>query len=175
MTSSKVVEASTIKGWLHDMGCSPTVIKVNPNADWEFDCVYPTNTAHHVIVVSPKDRPKAVMVATETKLSPEHVAAFGDLEDDAKADFMRDLQGALNRDYVEYGLQVGTGTACPSGFQVSATRYVDGLTLDSFARTVSSVYKAELQGIMCVQRHLNSGSPGGAGGHFEFKRMGGIQ
>ena len=53
---------------------------------------------------------------------------------------------------------------------VQATRYDDGLSLDSFARTVSSVNKAEVAGIACVQRRL-SPRTSGPGGIFDFSSM----
>jgi hypothetical protein len=59
--------------------------------------------------------------------------------------------------------------SCPAAFQITATRYEDGLSLDSLARTVSSVYKAELAAIICAQQHLGRQGPAGRGGDFLFK------
>jgi len=53
---------------------------------------------------------------------------------------------------------------------VQATRYDDGPSLDSFARTVSSVNKAEVAGIALVQHGL-SPRTSGPGGIFDFSSM----
>ncbi|MGE0443039.1 MAG: DUF2299 family protein [Vicinamibacterales bacterium] len=160
-----------VEGWLRKVGSTPVKIH-DDQAAWHFEVDYPSGTPHRVHVVGPKDRPEAVVIATMINVSPEHVKTFGELDDDDKAAFLWDLRKTLNQDFAEFTL-VGyqEGLVCPAGFQITATRFEDGLSLDSFARSISSVYKTELAGIMCVQEHL--GPKGyGAGGRFDFKRLG---
>jgi hypothetical protein len=176
MDSTESADQILIEGWLGAMGCSTTNIKpINPQVHWQIQFDYPPKSGHTMAIINPFDRPKAFMVLTEVEVSPEHVTAHRSLDDDDKLDFLDELRGALNRDFVEF---IWTGVdhplACPTKFQVSATRYRDGLSLDSLARTVSSVYKTEVAGIAVVQRRLNPRTSGGSGS-FEFRRTGGLQ
>ena len=113
------------------------------------------------------------MVASETVISPEHVEAFDRLDDDEKRAFSTsEMHSVLNTEFVEYALRdFPNETTCPKAFQVTATRFDDGLTSDSFSRAVSSVYKPERAGILCVQKHLKPHGPGSS--NFDFRRGGG--
>jgi hypothetical protein len=170
------IKSEIVGEWLRLMGCVPRRI-VGPGTNFQIEFSYPPDSPHLMTVVNATIRPHALVVITQTVISPEHVAAFQELETDEKVSFLRDLQKTLLRDYIEFnlmGIDEISGLVCPSAFQISATRYGDGLSLDSFARTVSSVYKAELAAITCVQEHLGPRGLGGSG-NFEFKRIGGIQ
>jgi hypothetical protein len=102
--------------------------------------------------------------------SPEHLELFGTFENEDKQAFLNDLQSTLNREFVEFQFEgAGTGLSCPTAFLITAIRYDDGLSLDSLARTVSSVYKAELAGISCVQQKLGQRNFPAGGGDFPFK------
>jgi hypothetical protein len=167
------------ESWLKDIGCTPReVVPRDPAASFQFESDYPAGTPHRIHTLSPVATPRALMVVTGVTLSPEHVARFRDLENQEKADFLQDLTTTLNREFVEFNFGPTppmSSLECPSVFQIQATRYDDGLSLDSFARTISSVYKAELAGIACVQRHLAPLTSGGPGGQFPFKRLGSLQ
>lgn len=160
-----------IEGFLKAIGCTPVKIK-DEQAKWHFEVDYPPGTPHRIHIVNPASRPEAVVIASLTNVSADHLAAFSELDDDAKSDFLWDLRVSLNKHFAEFGLRGAENEReCPKQFEVTATRYEDGLTLDSFARSVSDVYKTEIAGIMVVQKHL--GPRGfGAGGRFDFKRMG---
>ena len=160
-----------IEGWIKDMGCHPRKVPVG-NANWNFEVDYPVSTPHRMVVLNPVTAPRAVIIGVKVEFSPEHVGAFGLLEDYDKQKFMDDLQATLNREFVEFTFDDGvpiTGLSCPKSFQITAIRYEDGLSLDSFARTVSSVYKTEFAALMCVQRHLRGDDIPGPGGDFGFK------
>lgn len=160
-----------IEGYLRAIGSSPVKIK-DDRARWHYEIDYPPNTPHRIHVINPVERPQAVVIASATGVSPEHLAAFDELDDDAKADFLWDLRMVLNNQFVEFSLQGAENErACPKVFEITCTRYEDGLNLDSFARSISSVYKLEIAGILCVQKHLSPKSFGG-GGRFDFKRLG---
>lgn len=165
--------STMIETWLRDIGIDPNPV-TDPEMHWRFDVNYPTGSPHRMHVVNPKARPRAVAIISRCAISAEHHAAFQELDGEAKLDFARELQATLNREFVEFTFQgVEQGLLCPTGFQVEAMRYDDALSLDSLARSISSVYKAELAAIWCVQRHLTPHGAGGSG-HFEFKRMGGV-
>lgn len=160
-----------VEGYLRAIGCTP--VKINdPRARWHYEIDYPPNTPHRIHVLNPVDREQAVVIASATAISPEHLAAFEELDDDAKAEFIWDLQMSLNNQFAEFSLQgAASERSCPKLFEVTCVRYEDGLNLDSFARSVSSVYKLEISGILCVQKHLGQKNFG-SGGRFDFRRLG---
>lgn len=159
-----------ISGWLKDMGLSPTPAP-DPNGNWHFAVAIPPNqNERKVEVFGNKDMPRAVFIGANTVISPEHVATLMALDSDAKRQFATDLMTALNREFVEYNVEYEPVTGDVKNFVVTAVRYDDGLTLDSFARTVSSVFKAQIAGIQCVQQHLGGTTP--PGGEFAFRKLG---
>lgn len=162
-----------VEGWLKAMGCtSKKESPADPALSFQYTIDYPVGTPHRISVLAFAARPRALIVMSRVDFSPEHLATFQDLENDEKVDFLFELSTTLNREYVEYAFApTSSPLACPSAFMVQATRYDDGLSLDSFARTVSSVNKAEVAGIACVQRHLTPRSAG-PGGRFDFTRSG---
>jgi hypothetical protein len=161
--------ASLIAGWITAIGSHPKSV-TNPGTAWEFHFDYPANAQHTMIVANPSAQPRALLVGTKVGLSNEHLTAFALREDADKIRFIRDLQNALNREFVEFAFEGQQGPlACPLAFQVTATRYDDCLSLDGFARAVSSVYKAEFAGIMVVQDHLGASPSSGSGGDFPFR------
>lgn len=165
------IEPKVILGWLKDMGLEPVTIP-DQQASAHYAVQYPKgNPANHIEILCPNELPRAVVIGTKTSLSPEHSAAFGDLDVDAQQEFLRDLTYELNRDYVEYTLEQDPTSGRPVSFHVTAVRYDDGLTLDSFARTVSSVFKGQIAGVMCVRRHLGTMPPAG-GSEFAFRKLG---
>lgn len=158
--------------WLRDMGCTPMKGPQDPQLAWQLEFDHPPGSPGKLVLANPKARPRALIVISTIMISPEHVAAFQDLDQDEKFEFLKELGTTLNREFVEFGLMGNPGMECPAGFQVTATRYDDGLTLDSLSRSISSVYKAQLAGISCIQLHL-APKGGGTAGSFHFKRMGG--
>jgi hypothetical protein len=158
-----------IEGWLRAIGSKPTSMTV-PYAAWQFEFDYPPNTPHKMIVVNPSVQPRALVVVSKVAFSQEHLTAHALMENADKARFIHDLQCSLNRESVEFGFEGQQGLlTCPAAFQVSVTRYDDGISLDGLARAVSSVYKAEFAGLLVVQDHLGSGNYGGSGGDFPFR------
>ncbi|HTV96326.1 MAG TPA: DUF2299 family protein [Steroidobacteraceae bacterium] len=148
------IEASVMEGWLRDMGCDP-VRTGDESSNWRFDLVFPPTSSHKLFVVNPKQPPRAILVVSGAVLSPAHLAAFDSLGEDARREFVLDLQEALNRDHVECTIQGVTASSIrPSGFQVMGIIFDDGLSLDALALRMSAVYKAELAGILCVTRRL---------------------
>ena len=162
--------AAVVEGWLTDMGSHPKKVSM-PNANWQFEIDYPANTAHRIAVANLTSHPRALAVGTRIAVSQEHIDAFGLWENEDKQSFLDDLQSTLNREFVEFQFEgLGTGLSCPTAFTITAIRYEDGLSLDSLMRTVSSVYKAELAGILCVQQKLGRRDfPGGGGGDIQFR------
>jgi hypothetical protein len=158
-----------VEGWLKDMGCHPKRVSA-ADTNWQFEVDYPVSTPHRIAIANPIPFPRAVFIGTRVMFSPEHLEVFGTFENEDKQTFLDDLQSTLNREFVEFRFEgAGTGLSCPTAFQITAIRYDDGLSLDSLARTVSSVYKAELAGISCVQQKLGRRNLPAGGGDFPFK------
>jgi hypothetical protein len=160
-----------VQGWLQQIGCTP-VVQADPQAEWHFAVHYPAQTPHVLSVLSPKGQPGRVLVACGTEVSHEHREAFDKLDDDGKDTFLWQFRHAVNVPEADFVLDGADGMLdCPSRFQISATRYEDGLTLDSFAQTLGAVFKIKLRAIWVVQEHLAPRSFG-SGGRFDFKRLG---
>jgi hypothetical protein len=163
--------AGSIEGWLREIGTHPVPLPA-PYANWQFEIDYPPNSKHKIVVFNSSAQPRALVVATRVAFSQEHIAAFALMENADKWRFMRDLQSALNREFVEFGFeqpQPAGPLTCPTFFSVTATRFDDSLSLDGLARAVSSVYKAEFAGVLIVQDQLGGGNYGGSGGDFPFR------
>ena len=164
------ISKELIHGWLKDIGMSPMPIP-DPQGEWRYSVCMPANQDQNRLeVFGNRALPRAVIIGSSTMLSPEHRANLGALDADAKRQFVSDLVAALNKDFVEYQLEQDALTGDLVKFQVSAVRFDDGVTLDSFARTLGSVFKAQLAGIQCVQQHLGGATP--AGGEFAFRKLG---
>jgi hypothetical protein len=74
--------------------------------------------------------PERVLIATGTEVSHEHREAFDKLDDDGKDTFLWRFRYAINVPEADFVLDGADGILdCPSRFQISATRYEDGLTL----------------------------------------------
>jgi hypothetical protein len=160
-----------VQAWLRTIGCSPDP-QHDPNAAWNYRIDYPVKTPHVMHVISPKSTPNAVIIGSGTTLAPELLATFSQLDGETQDDFLLDLMRTLNVievDFQVFGVQ--GPRSCPTSFRVGVTRYDDGLTLDSFARSLGAVYKTEMNALFVIQRYLGSGAPG-PGGQFDFKRLG---
>src|SRR5579871_5828777 len=119
--------------WLREMGCSPRLLPASdPGTRFQIEHDYPPGTPHRLNTFAPTAQPRALVVMAVVAVSADHIARFQDLEQDEKAAFLQDLTTTLNRDFVEFSFPPqGTNVlSCPPMFQVIATRYDDGLSLD---------------------------------------------
>jgi len=170
----KASNSEVIVEWLHDLALKPEPIS-QPDINWGFQMQYPPNLPqpHKLGVVQPKMLRRGIVIVAGATLAPTQRAAFELLDDDAKTSFYDELQQTLNRDFVEYDL-VGSDPqrrVCPGGIQIQAVIFEDGLSLDTLAWRLSSVYKAELAGCWCIQRHLGQNSSSGSV-QFGFRKLG---
>jgi hypothetical protein len=165
------VTKAQVEEWLGVIGCTP-VDQMDPQAVWHVEFDYPTKTPHRMHVVSPKQTPIATIIAAGSQLKPDHLERFAELDEDAKTEFIWDLRHALNRLEVDFRVDGAVGPLdCPKQFQISVTRYPDGLNLDSFAMSLGSVYKTELHVAWLIEQHLGGTGPT-PGGRFDFKKLG---
>jgi len=172
LTVAKPSDSLAIEAWLRTMQLAPRKV-ADPANNWRLDFHYPAQSKQEMSLVNPKTPSSAVVVAYSVTLSPEHLAAFQLLELEDKQQFAFDFQLALNRESVEYML-IGLSpeiVGCPTAFQITSCIYDGAITLDNLALRMSSVFKAQLAGVLCIQRHL-APKAGGGTDQFAFRRLG---
>jgi hypothetical protein len=142
VTKSDLADPALIEGWLRDMNLAP-VRKSDPVNAWNVEFTIAAGTSPLAIaIVNPRPLPRAIMFVCGLAAAPEHMIAFSNLDEDLRKEFWNQLRSTLNREFVEYQIEGAAIVECPKTVRVSAVRFDDGLTLDSFARTLSSVCKA---------------------------------
>jgi hypothetical protein len=161
----------TVEDWLRVIGCTP-VEETDPQTHWHVHIDYPVKTPNMLHVIVPKDNQRAVVIISALTLNPEHASGFENLDDEGKEEFMFELRMMLNSVDTDFSIEGLTGPHdTPKRIQISALRFPDGLTLDSFARSIGAVYKMQLNAILLIQRRLGTGGFGPSG-RFDFKRIG---
>lgn len=149
-----------VETWLADMGMEP-MERPDARSRWHLAFEYPSGSGNYMLAASPLNGAPSVVVASVVRLSDNHLRSFDELADGDKHAFLFGLRRALNQLEADFRLNDMSGPlACPRSFQVSARRFPDGLTLDSFARTVGSVFKTQLEGIWYIQERLEERSSG---------------
>jgi hypothetical protein len=167
-----VPEKDQIAEWLRAIGSTPTET-ADPHSAWRWEVDYPTKSSHRMVVANPVGAPAATVIATGLTVAPEHLRVFANLEDEEKQSFLLDLRQKANSVDVDFQFfGVTNPLDCPSKIQLSVTRYPDGLTLDSFARSIGAVFKTELSVAWLVQQRLGGEDEPGTGRKFDFKRLG---
>ena len=163
------IEASLIADWLRDMGLNPTPLPPNGEAAWAFEVILLSGLK--VAVLGPRRTPRAVVVQAMMLTSATQLDAFNNLDDESRKDFWCKLRSLLNREFVEFAIDGTPMVECPKSFAVFATRWDDGVTLDSFARSISSIQKSCLDGTAFFQEQLGGGAGPATGGEFGFRKM----
>lgn len=167
--SKEFSNGSLIEGWLRDTGCQP-VIRQLPEVNWAYEVNFPPQGPAKLTIFNPAKLPRAVIILSRTIVPATHIKAFDALDEDSRREFLERLRATLNREFIEFHLEMPPTGGCPAGFQMSVTRFDHGVTLDSFVRSLSSVNKAYLDASACFQQYL--GDPGTpAGGEFEFEKL----
>lgn len=161
----------TVERWLTAMGVTTTTIN-DPQALWHLQFNYPTGSPHIMHAVCPKQTPEAVVVLSSITVGDDFLQNFETLDPDAKDEFLWKLRETLNTPRVDFQMNGATGPQdCPKNVVTSSVRYFEGVTLDSFARTVGCVFKTELSALWVMHRYLAPKSYGN-GDRFDFKRLG---
>lgn len=173
MSASPMFKNGTqVSVWLREMGCAPDAV-ADPLANWAYEIGFPPNTPVSVRmrVGNPKIMPRAVVVAVRMVPQQNQLAAFNGLDEDAKREFWQALRSELNREFCEFAIEGNPMAECPQAFSVSATRFDDGLSLDSLFRTINSVLKACMDGCALFDERLGAVGPA-SGGEFAFRKLG---
>jgi hypothetical protein len=141
LTKSDLTEPTVIEGWLRDLALTPTRRNDQVN-NWNLEFTIVGPNALVLNVVNPKSLPRAIMFVCGMAPAPQQVEAFAALSPQGRRDFWLQLRATLNREAVEFQLEGAAFSECPRALRVSAVRFDDGLTLDAFAHTLTSVCKA---------------------------------
>lgn len=160
------------KKWIEALGCDHKDVE-DSQTKWHLEVAYPVGRPdNHLMHVAGLPGPAAsLIVASRIRISEQHQKAVEALPADERRAFMYGLRDALNRGHVDFEFHPpAPGAACPAGFQVSMRRFADGLNYDEFARTIGSVYKAELSGIWFIQEALEQDSLPAPSVVFDFER-----
>jgi hypothetical protein len=149
------MQQQQIETWLRQLGCNPTVIKTTTDAnEWQMQFVFPPGSQQNLACFSPRTPVGATVVSVNYPLGRGE-AAFEALSEAEKGAFMQELRLVLAREHLYHDIAPGaTPTACPRSFAVFDMRFDDGLTLDSFARSIISVSNTALAANLCCARHL---------------------
>ncbi|HEY6457686.1 MAG TPA: DUF2299 family protein [Steroidobacteraceae bacterium] len=161
---------TVIEGWLHDLGLA-CVRRTDAASNWALEFTIAGPNPLVLSAVNPKSIPRAVMVVCALSAAPVHAEVFKTLEESARRQFWRQMRSMLNREYVEFQLEGTPPIECPKMLRVTCLRFDDGLTLDSFARSLNSVCKTASDAIAHYTDHL--GDPNApTSGEFAFKKVG---
>lgn len=145
----------TVASWLEALQCEFRPVD-DPRVDWRYEVKYPSRRDDHVMHVAGVPGPvPSIAIASITRMSPRHEQRYSGLPDEEKRVFLFGLRHTLNTPEVDFELKGPGGLGCPEAFQVSVRRFIDGLTLDSFARSLGAVYKTELSAVWFIQETLD--------------------
>ncbi len=169
LTKADIATPNVIEGWLQDMALA-TQRRSDPTSNWMLEFTVPGPNPLVVDVVNPKAIPRAVMFVCGMLAAPGHDAAFKALPEGERRAFWQQLRATLNREFVEFQVD-GTWDECPKSVRITAVRFDDGLTLDSFGRTLSSVCKAVTDAMVHFTDRLGNPAPPDSG-EFAFKKTG---
>jgi hypothetical protein len=159
-----------IEGWLHDLGLTCTR-RTDAASNWALEFTIAGPNPLVLSAVNPKSVARAVMLVCAMNAAPEHVERFKTLEESTRRKFWQNMRATLNREYVEYQIDGTPPLECPKALRVTAIRFDDGLSLDSFARTIASVCKAAAAAVAQFTDHLElPNTP--TSGEFAFKKVG---
>jgi hypothetical protein len=159
-----------IEGWLHDLGLK-CIRRTDAASNWalEFTILGPNPLV--LSAVNPKSVARAVMLVCAMNAAPEHVERFKTLEESERRKFWQGMRDTLNREYVEFQIDGSPPSECPKSLRVTAIRFDDGLSLDSFARSIASVCKAAAAAVAQFTDHLETPNAP-TSGEFAFKKVG---
>lgn len=170
LNKTDLTTPTAIEGWLQDLGLA-CVRRTDAASNWALEFTIAGPNALVLSAVNPKSVPRAVMLVCGLSAAPKHMEVFKTLEESVRRDFWTQMRNTMSREFVEYQLEGMAPTECPRMLRITALRFDDGLTLDSFARTISSVCKAAAAAVAHYTDRL--GDPNApTSGEFAFKKVG---
>jgi hypothetical protein len=148
------MQQQKIEAWLTKLGCKPApVTSVEGNA-WQVQFVFPPGSQQTLACFAPKTPEGSTVISVNYPLL-QGEAAFDALTEAERATFLHELRAVLSRDHLYHDVAPGQKPGgCPRSFAVFDMRFDDGLTLDSFARSIICVSNTALAANLCCARHL---------------------
>jgi len=148
------MQQEQVEGWLRQMGCNPKTVPPIEGNTWQLQFVFPPGSQQTLACFAPRMPQGATVISVNYPLT-QGEAAYDALTEAQRMIFLQDLRGVLCRDYLYHDIAPGARpNGCPRSFAVFDMRFDDGLTLDSFARSIIAVSNAALTANLCCARHL---------------------
>jgi hypothetical protein len=153
------MQQQQIESWLRQLGSTPTAVKSIEGNEWQIQFVFPPGSQQNMACFSPRTPAGSTVISVNYPLGRGE-AAYDAMSDEKKGALMQELRLVLSRDHLYHDIAPGpTPTSCPRSFAVFDMRFDDGLTLDSFARSIISVSNTALAANLCCARHLTAMLP----------------
>jgi hypothetical protein len=145
-----------VEAWLRQLGTSPTALPLSEGNDWQLQFVYPPGSQQTLACFAPRVPTGSTVISVNYPLGSAE-ATYSLLGEAQRNALLQDLRLVLSREHLYHDIAPGsTPGACPRSFAVFDMRFDDGLTLDSFARSIITVSNAALAANLCCARHLTS-------------------
>jgi hypothetical protein len=150
------MQQQQIENWLRQIGTQPVSVAAAAGNEWRLQFTFPPGSQQTLSCFAPQNPAGATVIAVNYPLSPAE-AAFDSLSTAAKNAFLLELRATLTRDHLFHDISPGASPqSCPRTFGVFDVRFDDGLTLDSFARSVMTVNNTGLAANLCCAKHLGA-------------------
>jgi hypothetical protein len=150
------MQQQQIESWLRQLGCAPGAVKSIEGNEWQMQFVFPPGSQQNMACFSPRTPAGSTVISVNYPLGRGE-AAYDALSDLQKGAFFQELRLVLSRDSLYHDIAPGpTPASCPRSFAVFDMRFDDGLTLDSFARSIIAVSNTALAANLCCAKHLST-------------------
>jgi hypothetical protein len=158
LTKADLSDPTLIEGWVRDLALTPTR-RTDGGHNWNIQFTIAGPSPFAISCVNPKSIPRAIMLICGIAPNADNVAAFNALSPEQKKEFWERLRTILNREYVEFQIEGTAIVECPKAIRVTAIRFDDGLSLDSFARSLASVCKTCSDAVTHFNERLSDARP----------------
>jgi hypothetical protein len=149
-----MMQQQKAENWLRQLGCNPTVTSSVDANEWQIQFVFPPGSQQTLACFAPKVPKGSTVISVNYPLG-QGEAAFEILTEGQRIAFIQELRGMLSRDHLYHDISPGANpNSCPRSFAVFDMRFDDGVTLDSFARSIITVSNTALAANLCCARHL---------------------
>jgi hypothetical protein len=156
------MQQQQIETWLRQLGSAPSPVSSVDGNEWQLQFVFPPGSQQTLACFSPKMPVGSTVISVNYPLSRGE-AAYASLTETEKGAFMQELRLVLAREHLYHDIAPdATPGAIPRSFAVFDMRFDDGLTLDSFARSIITVSNTALAANLCCARHLSAPRAGDA-------------
>jgi hypothetical protein len=158
LTKADLAEPTIIEGWVRDLALTPSR-RDDATNNWHVQFQTGGINAFTISCVNPKALPRAIMLVCGMVAAPENITAFATLTAAQKKVFWERLRDILKRESVEYQIDGALIDECPKTIRVTAIRFDDGLSLDSFAQSLALVCRASSDAVAHFNESLLDARP----------------